>query len=340
MPETFKDHDKTSDQRKEDHISLAFRSVVKESDKRFYYEPALSGHPSANEKYETDFIGFKFELPLWISSMTGGTAKAANINKNLARACGEYKLGMGLGSCRSLLTSDERLSDFDVRTWVGDQPLYANLGIAQIEQLYKAGQLSLISEMIKKLQANGLIIHINPLQEWMQPEGDRYFMSPVELIKIVIDKVTPSVIVKEVGQGMGPLSLLELMSLPLVAVDFGAGGGTNFALLEMLRDEDKEYLQAPFVNVGHTAYEMVDFVNFIMEKHAEYVKCQNIIISGGVSNFLDGYYLINKITTPALYGQASTFLKHAMGDYEELQSFMEEQRKGLTLARKLLKIKA
>jgi len=194
--------------------------------------------------------------------------------------------------------------------------------------------------MLKKLQATGLIIHINPLQEWMQPEGDRYFMSPVDLIKIVLEKVTPSVIVKEVGQGMGPVSLLELMSLPLDAVDFGAGGGTNFALLEMLRDEEKEYQQAPFVYVGHSAGEMVDFVNFIMEKHKDYVKCQNIIISGGVANFLDGYYLINKINTPAIYGQASSFLKHAMGDYEVLQSFIEEQRKGLTLARKLLKIKS
>ena len=272
--------------------------------------------------------------------MTGGTARAANINQNLARACGEYKLGMGLGSCRSLLTSDERLSDFDVRKWVGEQPLYANLGIAQTEQLYQSGQLHLIKEMLQKLQADGLIIHINPLQEWMQPEGDRYHTKPIDLIKIIMEEVTTRLIVKEVGQGMGPVSLLELMSLPLDAVDFGAGGGTNFALLEMLRDQNKEYAQAPFVNVGHSASEMVDFVNFIMENHADRIQCKNIIISGGVGNFLDGYYLVNKINTPAIYGQASSFLKHAMGEYEALQSFMEEQRKGLTLARKLLKIKA
>jgi isopentenyl-diphosphate Delta-isomerase len=342
MSNTYKDQDKNAHQRKEDHIALAFKArlATNEIDNRFFYEPVLSGHPTDEEKYEVDFINHKFNLPIWISSMTGGTERAANINKNLARACGEYKLGMGLGSCRSLLTSNERLSDFDVKHLVGNQPLYANLGIAQIEQLYNAGKLALIKEMLTKLQADGLIIHINPLQEWMQPEGDRYYKNPIDLIKVVLEEVTQSIIVKEVGQGMGPLSLLELMSLPIDAVDFGASGGTNFALLELLRDESKISEQAPFVHVGHTATEMVDFVNYILEKHHDLIKCKNIIISGGVANFLDGYYLINKIKTTALYGQASSFLKYAMGDYETLQAFIEEQQKGITLARRFLKIKA
>ncbi|HMP29313.1 MAG TPA: isopentenyl-diphosphate delta-isomerase, partial [Saprospiraceae bacterium] len=270
MSETYKDQDFTASQRKEDHILLATKArVASESiDTRFYYEPVLEGHPSIGDKYTVDFMGHHFDLPIWISSMTGGTERASLINKNLAKVCGEYKLGMGLGSCRSLLTDNERFADFDVRHLVGDQPLYANLGIAQIERLYLANQLSLINEMLKKLQADGLIIHINPLQEWMQPEGDRYSMKPIELVKIVLGEVTSKVIVKEVGQGMGPVSLLELMSLPLVAVDFGASGGTNFALLELLRDNDTISEQAPFVNIGHDAAEMVDFVNYIIEKHS------------------------------------------------------------------------
>jgi len=340
MAKTYKDTDTTAEQRKEDHIALAFDSQVAQPniDTRFYYEPLLAGHPAKDETCEVDFLQYKFQLPLWISSMTGGTERAANINKNLARACGEYKLGMGLGSCRSLLLSNDRLKDFDVKNLVGDQPLYANLGIAQIEQLYKADKLPLIKELLKKLTADGLIIHINPLQEWMQPEGDRYFMNPIELIKILIQEITPHIIVKEVGQGMGPMSLLELMMLPIDAVDFGASGGTNFALLELLRDKDKTSLHESLVYVGHSADEMVDFVNYIVEKQENKIQCKNIIISGGVKTYLDGYYLINKIKTNAVYGQASSFLKYAMDNYETLQEYIEEQRKGLTLAKNLLKI--
>ena len=137
MAKEYKDQDSTAEQRKEDHIALAFDAQVGlgSIDSRFYYEPLLSGHSRKEDTYEVDFLDYKFQLPLWVSSMTGGTERAANINKNLAKACGEYKLGMGLGSCRSLLLSNDRLSDFDVKKLVGDQPLYANLGIAQLEDL-------------------------------------------------------------------------------------------------------------------------------------------------------------------------------------------------------------
>ena len=71
--------------------------------------------------------------PLWVSSMTGGTKEAGTINRNLARVCGQFGLGMGLGSCRIILHDDEYLSDFRLRKEMGDFPLYANLGVAQIE---------------------------------------------------------------------------------------------------------------------------------------------------------------------------------------------------------------
>ena len=90
---------------------------------------------------------------------------------------------MGLGSCRSLLTSDEHLADFAVRPLLGpDLPLYANLGIAQLEVLIKQGDLHLIDSLIQRLDADGLIIHVNPLQEWFQPEGDRFEQPPLRTI--------------------------------------------------------------------------------------------------------------------------------------------------------------
>ena len=96
--------------RKEDHIELAFRSRVESNqmDKRFRYEPLFSGHPKPGDVAQV-FMGFQFQYPVWVSSMTGGTEKAKKINENLARLCADFQLGMGLGSCRSLLDSDARM---------------------------------------------------------------------------------------------------------------------------------------------------------------------------------------------------------------------------------------
>ena len=106
-------HQQTSD-RKKDHIDLAFKSSIAKQDSRFYYEPLFDGHP-LEDLSEISFVGKKMRAPIWISSMTGGTKEAATINKNLARACGQFGLGMGLGSCRIILEDDEFLADFQLR---------------------------------------------------------------------------------------------------------------------------------------------------------------------------------------------------------------------------------
>ncbi len=348
----YTDSDHTAASRKQDHIELAFEAQVVQNqlDNRFYYEPALSAHPK-KEIESFEFLGKKMNAPLWVSSMTGGTEWARIINQNLAKVCGEYKLGMGLGSCRALLTDDDCLPDFDVRKFIGDQPLYANLGIAQIEKLLETKQVKKIDQLLKKLQADGLIIHINPLQEWLQPEGDRFEKSPLETIKRLLETATYPIIVKEVGQGFGKESLEELLNLPIAAVDFAASGGTNFALLELKRSSElSQSLFEPLAHVGHSAEEMVNFCNEIKSDYYNNLKnkvkytnktinCNQIIISGGVKTFLDGYYLTEKINFDAIYGQASGFLKHARGTYEELQAYTEGQLNGLKVAKQFLKIR-
>jgi len=273
--------------------------------------------------------------------MTGGTELAKSINTNLARACGEYGMGMGLGSCRSLLESDARIQDFDMRSLMNDQPLYANLGIAQIGELFASGKELQVLELIKKLEADGLIIHINPLQEWLQPEGDIYHESPLDLIKRLLDLDGDlKIIVKEVGQGMGPKSLRALYELPIQAVDFAAGGGTNFAKLELHRaTEEQKGRYTGLAQVGHSALEMVGMVNDLTKIHADEFLCNETIISGGVVDYLDGYHLTQKLNGDAVYGQASGFLKHAMGEYEALQQHIESQIKGLQMAHQFLVVR-
>lgn len=340
----FQDKDPLASERKKDHIKLALHSQVADSqlDRRFYYEPLLGVHPqSENEKF--DFLTKKMTAPIWISSMTGGTKLAHTINHRLAITCKKFGLGMGLGSCRLLLQNDDYLKDFDVRKVIGEEaPLFSNLGIAQVEQLIEQNQVAKITELNSKLSADGLIIHVNPLQEWLQPEGDKFKINPIETIEKLLDltKGNLKIIVKEVGQGMGKESLKALLKLPLAAIDFAASGGTNFAIIELSRNQkEQQEAHSPLAFVGHSAEDMVEMCNELLLELKNEVKCEQIIISGGIKNYLDGYYLIEKLNMPAIYGQASQLLKQAIVSQERLDSYLEQQIKGLALAKQFLKIR-
>ena len=330
----------TLHKRKSDHIDLAFLSQVSENDARFIYEPALSGLDRGIYQSEIVFGSKKLNAPLWISSMTGGAEKALMINTNLAKAAKYFGLGMGLGSCRPILDPNSNCSDFNLRDLIGDQPLFGNLGIAQLNELMIDSNYQAVVTMLKRIDADGLIIHINPLQEWFQPEGDAYGNSPIEVIKWVLSWADFPVIVKEVGQGMGPKSISELLQLPLLALDFGALGGTNFSFLENQRREDlrkDEWKGA--VKLGHTAVEMADWVNSVYGDPNIQVRTANIIVSGGIKSFLDGYYFKQKLKMPSIYAQASQMLKYAIQGEKELFNYIESQLQGLNMAHQFLSIR-
>ncbi len=328
-------------QRKSDHINLALKSqtLVNEADNRFYYEPMISAFPHKPLE-STPFAGKVMKVPIWVSSMTGGHLSSGKINRNLAMACKEFGMGMGLGSCRMLLSEETYFNDFNVRSIIGDEnPLFANLGIAQIEEMVERNETDQLRRLIDRLQADGLIIHVNPLQEWVQPEGNIIHHSPVDTIERLLDKIDFQLIVKEVGQGFGPKSIHRLLQLPLTAIEFGAFGGTNFSKVEIQRNPIlKQELHKPFVNVGVTADEMVDLINDMVLSGNKFI-CNQLIISGGIHNYLDGYYLTQKSVLPAIYAQASAFLKYSQEDYSVLQQFVTAQIEGFKMARNFLTLK-
>lgn len=325
--------------RKADHIRLALQSQLSQNDDRFYYEPLLGSHPDSHAETGFQFLGKQFEAPIWISSMTGGTELAGTINSRLASACGKYGLGMGLGSCRMILEDDTYLRDFQLRKFAGDKvAIYANLGIAQVENLIERKRTDLIRVLINKTETDGLIVHVNPLQEWLQPEGDHIRRSPLDTISELLEKIDVSLIVKEVGQGMGPESLKALSKMPLAAIDFAAFGGTNFTHMEA---ERRIASHRPgheiLAYTGHTAEEMISFYNKIHDEAGYHLP--PVIISGGVQNFLDGFYYLKLSKSKAIYGQASAFLKAAMEGEENLDIYVRSQIEGLKLAENLLRIK-
>lgn len=326
--------------RKEDHIDMALRSRVMSSelDPRFFYEPLFGCDPEVVD-LSVQFAGYQLDYPVWISSMTGGTDRARLVNERLARLCSTYALGMGLGSCRILLERPDRLPDFQWRSILGpNRPFYANLGIAQVEDLLEHNRIDELNGMMQELGTDGLIVHINPIQEWMQPEGDSIHKSPVEILTNLLSVINYPLIVKEVGQGMGPKSLQALVRMPLRAIEFGAAGGTNFAKLEHLRSDPSVSYKSPMIRIGHSAAQMNGYLRQILIQEQD-VRCANFIISGGIQNYLDGYYLIKSCPGQAIYGQASAWLTYALESYEALERYFVQQMQGLAMAYGFLTIR-
>lgn len=326
--------------RKRQHIELTDKSQTAMStllSVNLDYEPLLSAHPRFEdypEQLGKTFLGKKIKAPLWVSSMTGGTELSRTINERLARACARFGIGMGLGSCRSLLDKNTRKSDFDFRHVIGDElPFYANLGIAQLEHCVLKEDLGPIDSMLDSLAVDGLIIHINPLQEFSQDEGDCFSLAPLETLQRLYKLgFQYPVIVKEVGQGMGPRSLKALFELPIQAIEFGAYGGTNFSKLEQLRSH--KHLQNTFEElsfIGHTACQMVNHTNRLMQDDKPKKEVE-FIISGGVRSFLQGYELMSSLKASSVVGMGKPFLDAAMISQEELDRFLENYIKGLQMA--------
>lgn len=323
--------------RKFEHIALANASQTEASlvNNLFDYEPLFAAHPTDTD-LSLDFLGKKMNAPLWISSMTGGTGKARIINENLARVAGEFGLGMGLGSCRPLLDGEGDFEDFNLRKYLGsDVPFFANLGIAQLEEMIDRNELNKLSDMIAKLSADGLIIHVNPLQEWYQPEGDTYKKSPLEVIEKVLATQIP-VVVKEVGQGFGPRSIKNLLEMPIAGLELAGFGGTNFSKLEKLREKTPNLAREnDLMFVGHTALEMIDQINLFNDVLNSNCLCKNIIISGGISSTLYGHWLCEKLTLPSVIGRAKAYLDHA-SNYEDLRTLVLGQIDTLKMANNFL----
>jgi isopentenyl-diphosphate delta-isomerase len=219
----------------------------------------------------------------------------------------------------------------DVRKYINNQPFFANLGIAQIEKLVDNKQIKQVQELIKSIQADGLFVHINPLQEAFQPEGDYYTKKPIDTLKKLLDQVDFPVFVKEVGQGFGPKSLKALLNLNIKGIEIAAFGGTNFAKLELLRTNSDN----PLAYVGNTIDETIKILN----SNTKLLENKNIIISGGIQNALDGYYYIKKLNTNSVYGQAFAFLKNATESFEKLEKYFVEQMQILNFAYSFLEIK-
>lgn len=180
----------------------------------------------------TTFLGFKLEMPLLISSMTGGTEKGQEINVNLARAAQIKKIPMGLGSQRAVFEGQAKADSFQVRKYAPDIPIFANLGAVQFNYGLTIADCQQLIDMV---EANALILHLNPLQEALQPEGDTNFSDLLPKISSLCRSISIPVIIKEVGWGISVNVAARLKDAGVAAIDVAGAGGTSWSQVEMFR---------------------------------------------------------------------------------------------------------
>ncbi|HQE92464.1 MAG TPA: type 2 isopentenyl-diphosphate Delta-isomerase [Anaerolineae bacterium] len=227
----------------------------------------------------TDFLGHHLAFPLLIASMTGGTPWTGDINRILAEAAQAAGIGMGLGSMRVILEEPDTAPTFQVRRYAPDILLLANLGAIQLNYGYGPDECRRLVELV---EADGLFLHLNPLQEALQPEGNTRFAGIVRRIATVCQALEVPVIVKEVGAGLSAQAARQLVDAGVAALDVSGAGGTSWSQVEMHRGRDavQREVAAAFRNWGIPTAQSLQMVH-------QAAPDIPLIASGGLQTGLD-----------------------------------------------------
>ncbi|CCI35057.1 MAG: type 2 isopentenyl-diphosphate Delta-isomerase [Microcystis sp.] len=227
----------------------------------------------------TTFLGKSLKAPILISSMTGGTELAHLVNTRLATVAQRYGLAMGVGSQRIALEQPELAPTFAVRSLAPDILLLANLGAVQLN--YGCG-LEDCLKLVELLEADALILHLNPLQEWVQSGGDSNFKGLLAKIQQICAQLPVPVIAKEVGNGISAVMAKQLIEAGVAAIDVAGAGGTSWAKVESQRAKDnrQRHLGQVFADWGLPTAECITTIRSMNSTIP-------LIASGGLKNGLD-----------------------------------------------------
>jgi isopentenyl-diphosphate Delta-isomerase len=227
-----------SEQRKSEHLHInlekdvSFPRLTTGLEHYQFIHKALPEIALEDVDLTTTFLGKKLRLPLLISSMTGGTAQARRINYHLAEGAQAAGMAMGLGSLRAALEEPDLIGTFRVRHLAPDILLLANLGAVQLNT---GMGLEACQRAIDLVEADALILHLNPLQEVLQAEGDTNFRGLLARIEAVCRGLSVPVIAKEVGWGISAAVARQLVDAGVTAIDVAGAGGTSWSQVEMYR---------------------------------------------------------------------------------------------------------
>lgn len=235
--------DTTLRDRKVEHLRINLEENVQFSEVTNGFERYRFVHQALPEIALEDidlsltFFGRSLSAPLLVSSMTGGAAEAERINRHLAQAAQSTRIAMGLGSQRAAIESESLAQTYRVREWAPDILLFANLGAVQLNYGYGVEECRRAVEMV---QADALILHLNPIQEAVQAKGNTNWSNLLNRIETVCRALPVPVVVKEVGFGISGDVARKLANVGVAAIDVAGAGGTSWTAVESRRASTPE----------------------------------------------------------------------------------------------------
>lgn len=315
------------EKRKKEHLEIAISNQSQKGDTGLssyhFVHNALPEIDLAKIDTQVYFLNKRVSFPFFISSMTGGILSGGRLNKNLALAAQKYNIPMGVGSQRAGIEHPELAHFYEVRKYAPTIPIMANIGLVQLNYGFGFKEYQKCVDMIS---ADALIIHINPIQEAIQPEGDTNWENLLPKLERVVKKIKVPVIVKEVGFGLSKDVVKRLYGIGIRIFDTAGWGGTNWALVEGFRGKADRSLGELFSDWGIPTAESIVQCSEFKAKHEDIT----ILGSGGIRN---GVEIAKCISLGAdLVGIASPFAKAGLKSQQEVEKLIEKYAKELKIA--------
>jgi isopentenyl-diphosphate delta-isomerase len=308
--------------RKKEHVDLtisrdvAFRSKTTGFEKWEFVHNALPEIDLSDISTAVSFIGKPLAFPFMISCMTGGYADAERINRELAEVCEDRRIAMGVGSQRQAIENAAFHSSFSVvRKAAPGIPIVGNIGAAEVARMRDASAVQRLADLVG---ADAFAVHLNPVQEFLQPEGSATFRGVLSGIEMLVQQLHLPIIVKEIGAGISAAVARRLMDAGVMIIDVAGAGGTSWAGVEILRGNANPSA-APFWDWGiPTADALVEVA--AVKKNAGSL---SVIASGGITN---GVECAKAIALGAdMTASARPMLKRLMEDGQKgLQTMLTE----------------
>ena len=309
----------STSQRKSDHIKIVLEENVKSAltngFEKFQFEHNALPELDLNQvDLTTTFLNHSVKVPLLISSMTGGNEETGRINRTLAVMAQQAGMAMGVGSQRAGLEDPQRMESFKVRQFAPDILLFANVGAVQLNYGYSASDCQ---RAVDAIQADALFLHLNPLQEALQPEGNVDFSGLLKKIELVCKGLNVPVLVKEVGWGISADVARHLASAGVAAIDVAGAGGTSWSQVEKFRIQEqmRRKVAGDFVEWGISTADCLTSVRQALPNLP-------LIASGGLVSGMDAVKAI--ALGASLVGMAGRFLKAAAESEDRLMSLVDE----------------
>jgi isopentenyl-diphosphate Delta-isomerase len=309
--------------RKKDGIDIPLKKGAQAKASSSYLEYVRFVHNALPELDYADidtasfFLNQRFSAPLIIDSMTGGTPEARKINERLGKLAQEHNIPMGLGSQRAGLKSEELASTYAIARKNAPQAfLIANIGGAQLS---KGLTLNEVKRIIEMIQADAIVIHLNPLQELIQPEGEPRYRGVLGKITELVSDLDMPVLVKEVGAGISREVAIKLEMAGVSAINIAGAGGTSWAGVEKLRaDIAKNKIK---IHLGEMFWDWGIPTALSLIEVKKVVKKTPLVASGGLRNGLEVAKCI--ALGAEMCAMAYPFLVAAAQSLESLFNFMD-----------------